>query len=93
MPSIPAFSARKVLFHSDAQMFEIVEVADLGSFLFVVCGGVALYNRIIKVTSEEISLFNEGGSESLRDLIYEINKGKYEDREWQDERQAIYKRA
>lgn len=74
-------------------MFEIVDVEDAGHFLSVVCGGVALYTRIIKMTDVELASFKEQGGDALRDVVYDICKGDYTDREWQDDRQAIYKKA
>jgi len=74
-------------------MYEIIDVADVGIFLFVVCGRVALFTRIIKMTEEEISSFTDSGSDSLQDLIYDIHKSGCEDREWQDGRQAIYAKS
>lgn len=93
MKALPAFAKREVLAHSQAQMFQVLDVEGEGVFVSVVCGGVAMYERIIKLTDNEIELFRSTGEESLHPLVYEICKGKHTDREFSDERKEIYKRG
>jgi hypothetical protein len=63
-------------------MFEVIEVEDTGVFLSVICGGIALYERIIQLTPEEISVFSDSGEEALYPLVSQICKGLHEDREF-----------
>jgi hypothetical protein len=72
-------------------MFEVIEIEDYGIFLFVVCGGVAMYQRIILMSELEIDQFKIEGEESLYSLVYEVNKGKHKDREYKDGRIEIRK--
>ena len=93
MKALPAFAKRKILAHSQAQMFQVLDVEGEGLFVSVVCGGVAMYMRIIKLADDEIELFWTNGEESLYALVYEICKGQHSDREFSDARDEIYKRG
>ena len=74
-------------------MFQVLHIEGEGVFITVACGGVAMYERIIKLTDDEIERFQKTGEESLHALVYEICKGKHSDREFSDERKEIYKRG
>lgn len=79
---LPREIERHVLCHCASRMFEVVRYGELGIFLEVVCGGVAMYNRIIKLKTVEIAQFEELGECALYKLAYEVCKGSHSDREW-----------
>ena len=74
-------------------MFQVLDIENEGVFIAVVCGGVGMYERIIKLNEDEIEGFQKSGEESLHALVCEICKGKHGDREFSDERKETYKRG
>jgi hypothetical protein len=88
MNNLPQKNRRTILCHSQERMFEVVDVEGAGIFLWVVCGGIAMYERCIRLEESEISAFRESGESALYSLAYEVTKDKHEEREWIGDRHA-----
>ena len=82
MNQLPQTNRRKILCHSQEKMFEVIDVEDIGIFLLVVCGGIAMYNRFIKLEETEITAFHDTGESALYPLAYDVAKGRHKEREW-----------
>lgn len=86
MNLLPATSKRTVWLHCAEDMFEVVEVEGCGVFISVVCGGVGLYERRIKLTDSEIAAFRKRGRRACNRLVAEICRGMHADREYFEEK-------
>ena len=82
MNTLPAEAPRELLCHCQSRLFEVVRFGEFGIFLVVVCGGIAMYDRIIKLEQSEITAFEQCGESALYGLAYAICKDGHKDREW-----------
>ena len=83
MNIIPTNQNQKTLCHSQEKMFEVIEIESVGTFLYVLCGGIGMYERIIRLEENEIKSFYENGEKALYSLAYQVAKGHHANREYQ----------
>ena len=85
MKIIPHSSSKKILSKSDEKLFQLVEINEMGTFIYVLCGGVGMYTRIIKLNDHELKNYSKHGINILNSLAYKIAKGEFEEREYKEE--------
>lgn len=72
----------KTLITNSAQMYSLVEQENNQLILNVMCGGIAMFEARVPLTSAEVSLFEKEGDAYLERLAIEVRKNvhSYESR-------------
>jgi len=64
---------------NQSRMYELLCSPDGTRYLDVVCGGVGMVTRRIKLTQKQVNQYRDEGESYLDDIAYKIGKGKLSD--------------